>query len=354
MQDGTPYFSICIPQYNRTSFLIEALQALSKQTFRDFEVCISDDCSPDGRHGEILTALQNLDLRHVYYWQPANLRYDGNLRAAIGLAHGEYCLLMGNDDRLAEPGTLQRLYELMSPHRNVGVVITNYKADGGAVTTRRVPITRIAGSGPGLAARCFRNFSFVSGVVLRRDRAVAHATAKWDGAEMYQMYVGCRILGEGYKLLEVSDAMIVQAIQIPGETVDSYAARPRLNPCPINERRTPLVDMGRLVFDAIQPYSGRKAPALAFAVILQILLFPYAYWVIEYRRVQSWKYSVGICLGMRPSNVLGSMRLYWTHLQLLKALYLGITVAGLCIPIGVFDSFRSRLYALAKSVYRHA
>ena len=34
--------------------------------------------------------------------------------------------------------------------------------------------------------RCFGNVSFVSGVILRRDRAVAHATSGWDGAEMYQ------------------------------------------------------------------------------------------------------------------------------------------------------------------------
>ncbi|MDB9482187.1 glycosyltransferase, partial [Dolichospermum circinale CS-537/05] len=40
-----PFFSICIPQYNRTSFLIEACKVLAQQTFKNFEVCISDDQS---------------------------------------------------------------------------------------------------------------------------------------------------------------------------------------------------------------------------------------------------------------------------------------------------------------------
>ena len=43
-----PYFSICIPQYNRSDFLLEALRSFSVQTFRDFEVCISDGGSTDG------------------------------------------------------------------------------------------------------------------------------------------------------------------------------------------------------------------------------------------------------------------------------------------------------------------
>jgi len=38
-----PLFSICIPQHNRTSFLIEACKSLQSQTFTDFEICISDD-----------------------------------------------------------------------------------------------------------------------------------------------------------------------------------------------------------------------------------------------------------------------------------------------------------------------
>ena len=44
----SPYFSVCVPQHNRTSFLLEALRVLAGQQFRDFEVCIADDWSTDG------------------------------------------------------------------------------------------------------------------------------------------------------------------------------------------------------------------------------------------------------------------------------------------------------------------
>ena len=76
---STPFFSVCIPQFNRTSFLIEACKVLNGQTFRDFEICISDDCSTDGRETELIQYLQQSGLSFTYKKQPKNKRYDANL-----------------------------------------------------------------------------------------------------------------------------------------------------------------------------------------------------------------------------------------------------------------------------------
>src|SRR5262249_44138276 len=84
--DRVPFFSVCIPQYNRTSFLIATCRSLAVQTFRAFEVCISDDCSTDGRERELLDFLQSSGLSFVYYKRPTNGRYDANLRSSIELA----------------------------------------------------------------------------------------------------------------------------------------------------------------------------------------------------------------------------------------------------------------------------
>lgn len=78
---NTPFFSICVPQHNRTAFLIEACKCLAAQTYRDFEVCISDDRSTDGREQQLLDYLQNSGLSFIYKQQAKNLRYDGNIRA---------------------------------------------------------------------------------------------------------------------------------------------------------------------------------------------------------------------------------------------------------------------------------
>src|SRR2546423_1680431 len=105
-----PYFSVCIPQYNRTSFVIEACKSLQRQTFTDFEVCISDDCSTDGRSGELVDFLKSSSLTFVYHKQATNVRYDANLRSAIELARGRFAFLLGNDDSLASPTVLEEIH----------------------------------------------------------------------------------------------------------------------------------------------------------------------------------------------------------------------------------------------------
>lgn len=347
-----PFFSICVPQYNRTSFLLEACRNWSRQTFRNFELCISDDCSTDGRADELTRFLENSGMRFVYRRQETNQRYDGNLRAALALASGKYCLLMGNDDSPASERTLERLHEVLKDREAVGVVITNYQNCADGRIFRRARASGIFGQGPDTAANRFRDFSFVSGVILRRDRAHAHATTKWDGSEMYQMYVGCRILAEGFALLDLDEVMIDQGIQIAGETVDSYARRPRLQPCPIQERPLPLGQMGRLVCDAIAPYAGRRAAVLYVKVFAQILGFTYPFWIFEYRRVQSWRYAVGICLGMRPRRILAGVALDWRARTLLRSLYAAVTGTGLLAPVWLFSSLQPALYRLAKSLRR--
>ena len=104
-----------------------SMPVLKRQTRQDFEVCISDDCSTDGRAGELQQLLRQLQIAFVYRRQPKNSRYGANLRGAIALASGEYCLLMGNDNCLAEETTLESLRTSLRNHPKTGVAITtNY------------------------------------------------------------------------------------------------------------------------------------------------------------------------------------------------------------------------------------
>jgi hypothetical protein len=110
--------------------------------------------------------------------------------------------------------------------------------------------------------------------------------------------------------------------------------------------------MGRLVVDAIEPYARDAVSALSTSIFFQVMIFPYAFWILEYRRVQSWKYSLGICLGMRPRNLFGDIRLRSIHSLVLRVVYLMVTAVGLITPIALFDLLQSYLYALAKSAFQ--
>jgi glycosyltransferase involved in cell wall biosynthesis len=344
-----PFFSICIPQYNRTSFLIEACKSMAAQTFKDFELCISDDCSTDGREQELLAFLKKSGLLFSYHKRRQKGRYDGNLRSAIHLAKGRFCLLMGNDDALASSTVLEELHADLQKFGDVGVLITNYEDFGTGSPFKRARLTSVVVGTPQVAVNNFRNFSFISGILLDRQRAQHHATDEWDGSEMYQMYLGCRILAEGKPLFRLNKSMVRKDIQVPDEKVDSYATKSRLTPCPIIERKLPMNQIGRLVADAVAPYAGLQKDRLTEEAVRQLYMFTYPFWIVEYRRVQSWKYSLGVCLGMRPRNVLKGLPLSPLRRWRVRALFAVITLMGLLVPISLFNNMKKYLYQAAKA-----
>src|SRR5262245_43369807 len=162
-----PFFSICIPQYNRTDFLIAACESFASQKFGNFEVCISDDCSNDGKECALLSHLKRLNLCFVYSRTESNIRYDANLRNAISLSKGQYVLLMGNDDAFSGSGSLQAIYDELIRFGPVAAAVTNYRELSSGKIYRRMITTGVLGCGPGVAVSNFRNYSFLSGVILR-------------------------------------------------------------------------------------------------------------------------------------------------------------------------------------------
>jgi glycosyltransferase involved in cell wall biosynthesis len=345
-----PVFSICIPQHNRTSFIIEACRSLATQTYRNFEVCISDDCSTDGGEQRLIEFLEESELSFTYRRQTRNLRYDANLRAAIDLARGDYVLLMGNDDCLASADALDELAAEVDRHAPLSVALTNFEDFATGDRVSRVARTGIVGRGPAIAAQTFRNFSFVSGVVLKTAVARTHATRRWDGSEMYQMFLAARLIAAGGRLLYIEAPVVRKDIRIPGEDVDSVVYRPRLDPCPIVARHLPLGQLARLVSDAITPYADPERRAfLIEQVARQLYQYTYPYWIVQYRQLQSWRYAVGVCLGLRPAYSLHGLALPRGAMLRLRLLFWSTSALALTLPMAGFARLRRTLYRLAKS-----
>jgi glycosyltransferase involved in cell wall biosynthesis len=350
---SNPFFSICIPQYNRTSYLIEALKVLAQQTFKNFEVCISDDQSTDGREQQLIDYLKQSGLSFIYKKQEKNLRYDGNIRGSISLASGQYCFLHGNDDCLGSENTLQELYEKIQENNLPTVIITNFEDWQTGSKHQRIRCSALVGSGVEVAATHFRNVAFVTGVIVDRSIAQSHHTDKWDGSEMYQMYIVARAIASDGNLLELADSYVRKDIQISSDSVDSYAAKPRLNPCPIIERKLPLIQIGPLIVDAIEPYlTSDNRNSIIEQIFQQLYQFTYPFWILEYRRVQSWNYALGICLGIKPANTFMNLEFSTIIKVKLYALYSIVCVTGMIIPIRLFDNIRPLLYSVSKSKLR--
>ena len=328
-----PFFSICVPQHNRTSFLVEAVRSIARQQFRDCEICISDDCSTDGREHEVRAALEASRLPFKFERRTINGRYDRNLRSAMDLATGEYLMLLANDDALKDEATLARMAELLRTHSTADVMLTNFEDFTTGLVNRRVDATGLVGSGPRVAVSTFRKFSFVSGIVLRRRQAERARTDAWDGSEMYQMYVGCRVIASGGDLLEADLSTVRKDIGVAGEGVDSFAIRPRQALRGIPVQSIPVTQVAALVVSAIEPYLTTARQRTLAGLMIQYYGFLYPYWLLTYRRVQSWRYAAGVARAFAPSRSLSACSVPLPVRAIAWMSFAIASIVGLAVPV---------------------
>ena len=105
-----PFVSICIPAYKRPDLLRVLLESIAIQTWRDFEVVVTDD-SPDDQVAILCEEFSShIELRYFHHEQA--LGTPENWNAAIRHAKGEWIKLMHDDDWFAFPDSLQRLVKL--------------------------------------------------------------------------------------------------------------------------------------------------------------------------------------------------------------------------------------------------
>lgn len=106
--------SICIPTYNRATYLDQTLASIINQIDADWvddvEICISDNASTDGTEELIANWRTKSLVRLVYARNPENLGADRNYMRVVELATGEYCWFFGSDDLMAG-GSLKRMLQ---------------------------------------------------------------------------------------------------------------------------------------------------------------------------------------------------------------------------------------------------
>jgi len=96
--------SICIPAYNRTNFLVRLLDSIVIQTFKDFEVVVTDD-SPNEDVKSICLQYQSEIPLH-YHKNPVQLGTPENWNESIRKAKGEWIKIMHDDDWFSTENSL--------------------------------------------------------------------------------------------------------------------------------------------------------------------------------------------------------------------------------------------------------
>jgi Glycosyl transferase family 2 len=135
----TPTISVILPVHNARSYLLEALESVAAQTFKDFEVVAVHGGSSDGSD----EALEKAALR--WAWLRVERQPRPGLSAAINCAlaasRGEFIARMDADDR-CRPARFSRQIETLLSNPGIDAVGTAVKTFGeSAVGTWRYPLS---------------------------------------------------------------------------------------------------------------------------------------------------------------------------------------------------------------------
>lgn len=115
MNKNNPFFSILLITYNQEKYVEEAFDACIKQTYKNYEIVICDDNSPD----DTFTVLSNLvkeyketggEIPIILHKNKQNKGIGGNFQQAAQLSHGNWLVMAAGDD-VSLPQRLETLHQ---------------------------------------------------------------------------------------------------------------------------------------------------------------------------------------------------------------------------------------------------
>jgi len=117
----SPLLSICIPTWNRASYLEVCLRSVQEELSRcpwaAVEVVVSDNASSDGTQ-TLCEAFVQTCPQIRYFRNPENIGGHGNIDLVVTRAQGTYCWYLGDDDALL-PGSLRIVLEHLQEQRDI-------------------------------------------------------------------------------------------------------------------------------------------------------------------------------------------------------------------------------------------
>src|SRR5271157_833130 len=186
----TPEISVVMPVWNaKLKKLIRANDSVLGQSFRDFEFIIVVD-EPDECTSELLTDYVLKDKRVKVFSNPVRQGLVAALNKGIALSHGKYIARMDSDDQCC-PGRLQKQYDFMESHPEVGISGTAFRLKDyrGHTWDGRYPVNDTAS----LCSRLMFSPCFGHPTVIFRSNFIKSIPGPYDPsfiyAEDYELWV---------------------------------------------------------------------------------------------------------------------------------------------------------------------
>ena len=116
-----PKISVIIPVYNTEAYIEKCLQSVIKQTFKEIEIIVIIDGSPDNS----LSICQNIKDSRITLHIQENKGLGASRNKGVYLAKSDFVFFLDSDDYI-EPNTLEKLYNKVL-QENADLVISKWK-----------------------------------------------------------------------------------------------------------------------------------------------------------------------------------------------------------------------------------
>ena len=113
--------SVCMPVYNGSAYIAESIESVLAQTYKDFCLIISDNCSTDGT-ADIIRKFEDSRIRYVR--NEKNLGLVGNHNRCIELSETKYVNIWHDDD-IMMPENLEKKITVLEKNPHVGLIFSN-------------------------------------------------------------------------------------------------------------------------------------------------------------------------------------------------------------------------------------
>jgi glycosyltransferase involved in cell wall biosynthesis len=201
-------FSILIPVFNRELFIGAAIESVLNQTYGDFEIIISDNCSSDDTVG-VINKYSIIDNRIKLYKQNENIGMWNNFNFLISKANGDYIKILCSDDTI-NADALQHEVSIFESDRSINLVMGRGEVNGSSWFSQKnlgsyLPINKklscdyVARQFIQKITSCGVNvFNYPAGISVRRQNSnnVPLFVGTWGDVADILWFLGC--IGSGY------------------------------------------------------------------------------------------------------------------------------------------------------------
>lgn len=228
---GSFLLSICIPTWNRSSYLEGLLQTIYSDIANDndFQIVIGDNNSDLSTYKAVGAFFEKLNIKYIR--QDRNIGFGKNLISTINQADGEYCIIIGDDD-IFRPGWLKSIKSLTHNFQPDILISDRYVCDidlnvqFSEQCGPKVDIPTLFNcSDSEILLTYFENtlstsgFGFISNIIVKHSSWLKSVNAPYVSGHLYTHTI---------KILDILHNLGGKLLRVPVESVFARAGNDRL------------------------------------------------------------------------------------------------------------------------------